>query len=130
MKAKTWAHGAPHPDRKEEGLPSSSFQTGRSGSTDARLGDARSVLPTPKQTNSDGGTIPLCPPSIPKLAEEPPGVDEEAGYREMVNNQIDHRLADGQPLTKIKAVLMSLAGKNELHRRIIGQEIARRCASA
>jgi len=62
--------------------------------------------------------------------EEPPGVDDEKTYREMVNNQIDHRLADGQALPKIKALLMNLAGRNELHRRVIAEEIARRCASA
>jgi len=105
------------------------IQKRRADPADARLGDARPAVPTQK-TNSDGGTNPLSPPSMSTLGGEPPEVDDEPTYRERVNNQIDHRLADGQSLTKIKDVLTSLAGKNQLHLRIIAEEIAKRCASA
>jgi len=58
--AQTWGQIAPHPERKEEGLPSSSFQT--PVRPDVRPGDAPSV--PAEKTNSDGGTIPLGPPSV------------------------------------------------------------------
>ncbi len=64
--AQTVATEYPIPDRKEEGLPSSSFQKPGPVRPGPSVEAAGPVLPGSQQTNSDGGTIPLDPPSEPK----------------------------------------------------------------
>jgi len=123
LRAETYATGLALPDRKEEVVTSSSFQTGRSGPTDARLGDARSVLPT-KQTNADGETNPLGPPST--------SMHEDAGdieFRKMANKMIDQRLAMGEPLETIRTVSRLTIAKGDSHKqRLFDEEIAKRRA--
>jgi len=48
----------------------------------------------------------------------------------MVNCVIDYRLADGQSLIEIEDKLMSLVEDDQLHSRIIAEEIDRRRKSA
>jgi len=127
--AETYAQNEVYPDGKEEGLPSSSFQTGRSGPTDARLGDARSVLPTPEQTDSDGGTIPLCPPSISTHESGRPDYAKDAEFRKQANKLIDRRLALGEPLETIRSVSRLTIAKGDVRKqRIFDEELAKRCA--
>ncbi len=100
------------------------IQKGRSGPTDARLGDARSVLPTQGQTNSDGGTIPLCPPST--------SMHEDAidiAFRKKVNEWIDKRLALGEPLETIRTGSRFTIAKGDPHKqRIFDEELDKRRA--
>jgi len=118
------AHGGPLPDWKEEGLPSSSFQTRRSGPDDSRLGDARPSGPTPGETNPDGGTNPLSPPSTPMDAGT---VDGEAEFRQDVDRRLEEYTAAAHGLVAVAITrVMAELGKDDLHKRWIGEQFNKR----
>ncbi len=117
---KTQSHDAPLPDRKEEVVTSSSFQTRRADPADVRLGDARPAVPT-EQTNSDGGTIPLCPPSASTHAD---GSLLTLGEL-IIQVKIVSALQAGKSWEEIETDLRRDAKNDPAKIRIIRQEINR-----
>ncbi len=80
--------------------------------------------------NSDGGTIPLSPPSASTLAEERPEADNDVEDRSTINVMIDYHLTRGEKLTEIQIKLKSYLGETEHGQQLIDEEIAKRSAIA
>jgi hypothetical protein len=109
------------PLQKKVSRPSS--QKRRSGQTDERDG-TRSVCPPDEQTNPDGGTIPLGPPSA--------DADEELTFREVIRLRVARLLSRGLRAEQIMAAVMdglSTEGEDAIRQQWARDEVARLCAT-
>lgn len=111
------------PTEEQKDSEPSVLRPGRSGPADVRLGDARPILPT-WDTNSDGGTIPLCPPSIP---------ENEPEFRAWVIEMAKRGLAKGDAPARVYNKIMDYLvreGIDESHRQLADDSLVRLMGAA
>jgi len=114
------------PTEEQKDSEPSVLRPGRSGPADVRFGNARPALPT-RDTNSDGGTIPLDPPSAWTHESGRPDNAKDADFRKEANKLIDQRLALGEPLETIRTVSRETIAKDDPHKQwLFDEELAKR----